>query len=114
MGCTVADDYVSRTEFNYRFDGLEKRLDGVDKRLDQKVPLDTWNLQNSHVAGHLAELDRDSRERDDDIERATDARFKRIEDRGQNAWVRVLGVLGIAATLIAAVWAAYLSSRGAH
>lgn len=110
----MADDYVSRNEFKYRLNDLEKRLDGVDRRLDQKVPLDTWNLQNRHVAANMAELDRDSRERDDDIEKATDARFKRIEDRGQNAWIRVLGVLGIAATLIAAAWAAYMSSRGAH
>lgn len=50
----------------------------------------------------------------DRMDEATDERFKRNEDRGQNAWARVLGVLGIAATLIAAVWAAYLSSRGAH
>lgn len=107
---TVADEFVSRAEFNY----LEKRLDAMDKRIDEKVPVATWSLQNAHFTERLAEQDRDSRERDDDLEKLTEARFRRLEKRGENAWVRVLGVAGIVATLAAAVWAAYLSSRGAH
>ena len=93
---------------------IKRRLDSIDSRLDRMVTVDAWNRENDHIKERITELDRDCRERSDDDQRATDARFKRIEERGQNAWTRVLGVLGIAATLIAAVWAAYLSSRGAH
>jgi hypothetical protein len=93
---------------------IRDRFDAADKRLDRMVTTDTWAMGNDHLREKIAEVDKDSRERDGDMQKATDARFKRIEDRGQNAWVRILGVLGIAATLAAAVWAAYLSSRGAH
>lgn len=132
----MTDEYVSRAELDYRLNALKERVDGVDKRLDLKVPIDTWNLQNAHVATDMAELDRDCRERTDDIEKAATKRadavekaatersdavaktamdaIKEIKDGKQNAWVRVIGVLGIAATLAAAVWAAYLSSRGVH
>jgi hypothetical protein len=71
-------------------------------------------MGNDHLREKIAEVDKDCAERADNTEKANAERFKRIEDRGQNAWVRILGVLGIAATLAAAVWAAYLSSRGAH
>lgn len=78
------------------------------------VTTDTWAMGNEHLREKIAEVDKDSRERDGNMQKATDARFKRNEDRGQNAWIRILGALGIAATLAAAVVAAYLSSRGAH
>lgn len=103
----MADERMSDRE-------IRDRLDTVDKRLDRMVTTDTWAMGNDHLREKIAEVDKDCGERTDSIERATDARFKRIEDRGQNAWVRLLGVLGIAATLVAAVVAAYLSSRGAH
>lgn len=105
---------MSDGELRHRFDSVDKRFEGVDKRLDRMATVDMVTSEDAHTRDRIAEVDRDSRERDDDIQKASDTRFKRIEDRGQNAWVRVLGVLGIAATLAAAVWAAYLSSRGAH
>lgn len=105
---------MSNGELKTRFDGIDKRFESVDKRLDRMATAELVTSENTHTREKVDQVDRDSRERDDDIETATDARFKRIEERGQNVWMRVLGVLGIAATLIAAVWAAYLSSRGAH
>ncbi len=114
MGRAVADEQMSNGELKHRFDSIDKRFESVDKRLDRMATTDMVTTEANHTRDKVAEVDRDSRERDDDIEKATDARFKRIEERGQNAWVRVLGVLGIAATLIAAAWAAYMSSRGAH
>lgn len=82
---------------------IKRRFDSIDTRLDRMVPIDMWNRENEHT-----------REKFDDTEKANEARFERIEERGQNVWIRGLGVLGIAATLFAAVLAAYLSSRGAH
>ena len=114
MGRAVADEQMSNGELRHRFDSIDKRFESVDKRLDRMATAETVASEANHARDKIAEVDRDSRERDDDIEKAIDGRLKRIEDRGQNAWVRVLGVLGIAATLVAAVWAAYLSSRGAH
>lgn len=93
---------------------LRDRFDSIDKRLDRMVTTDTWSMGNDHLREKIAEVDKDCGERMVNIDKAINARFKRIEDRGQNAWVRALGVLGIATTLVAAVWAAYLSSRGAH
>lgn len=103
----MADERMSDRE-------IRERFERVDRRLDRMVTTDTWAMGNDHLKEKIAEVDKDCGERADSTDRAIDARFKRIEDRGQNAWVRVLGVLGIAATLVAAVWAAYLSSRGAH
>lgn len=129
MGRVVSDERMPDREIRDRFDS-------IDKRLDRMVPIDSWTLENDHVKEKFAELDRNLRERIADVESdgheavkraeqaakadvtrvetATEARFKRNEDRGQNTWSRVIGVVGIAATVIAAAWAAYMSSRGAH
>lgn len=108
----MADESVGRTEFNYRLDGVEKRLDGIDKRLDQKVPIETWNLQNDHVAADMRELDRDCRERHEEAKKDIKAVNKRIDDRGNNTWSRVLGLAGIAVSLLVGLLAAYISSKG--
>lgn len=119
----MTDEYVSRAELDYRLNALKERVDGVDKRLDLKVPLDTWNLQNAHVAADMAELDRDCRERTDAIEKAAAARsdtvakaameaIKEIKEGKQNAWVRALQIAGIAATAVVGWWTAYITSKG--
>lgn len=91
-----------------------RRFEGIDKRMDAFVTVDAWTRENEHARDRAVEVDRDCRERTDEVKKAAMDAVKRIEDRGQNTWVRVLGVLGVAATLVAAAWAAYMSSRGAH
>jgi hypothetical protein len=75
---------------------IERRFEGVDKRVDRMVPIDMWNQENKHIW----------------------EKFGEIDERGQNTWVRALGIFGVVATLVAAVvaavLAAYLSARGAH
>lgn len=93
---------------------IQRALERHDRALMNAVTVDAWVRENEHLRNEIHEAVNDCRERTDDVEKATDARFRRIEDRGQNTWVRVLGVVGIAATLFAAVLAAYMSSRGAH
>jgi hypothetical protein len=105
---------MSDGELRHRFDSIDKRFESVDKRLDRMATVDMVTTETSHTRDKITEVDRDSRERDEDMEKANAERFKRTEERGQNTWVRILGVLGIAATLVAAAWAAYMSSRGAH
>lgn len=108
----MTDDYVSRSELDYRLGGLKDRLDGIDKRLDQKVPIDTWNLQNDHVAADMRELDRDCRERHENTKKDIAAVNKRIDSRGDKTWTRVLGVVGIAVALLVGLLGAYISSKG--
>lgn len=92
---------------------IQRALERHDRALMNAVTVDAWVRENEHLRNEIHEVADDCRERTDDVEKAADARFKRIEDRGQNTWSRVLGVLGIAATLIAAALAAYMSARGA-
>lgn len=101
-------------EENVSLGEVQRNVNRIDKRLDAFVTVDAWTRENDRMKERVAEVDKTSRERDDAAEEATDERFKRSEESGQNRWIRVLGILGIAATLFAAVWAAYLSSRGAH
>ena len=105
MGCAVTDERMSDREIRDRFDS-------IDKRLDRTVPLDSWNLQNSHAAANLAELDRDCRERHEDAKKDIKAVNRRIDERGNNTWSRVLGVAGIAVSLLVGILAAYISSKG--
>jgi len=98
-----------------------ERFNGIDKRLDRMVPLDSWNLQNSHVAANLAELDRDCRERAEASEKANVERFaqvnKRFEQRDKRSemsWTKILAVAGMAVTLIAAAIGAYATTKGIH
>jgi len=98
-----------------------ERFNGIDKRLDRMVPLDSWNLQNSHVAANLTELDRDCRERAEAAEKANVERFaqvnKRFEQRDKRSemsWTKILAVAGMAVTLIAAAIGAYATTKGIH
>ena len=98
---------------------IRDRFDSIDKRLDRTVPLDSWNLQNSHVAANLAELDRDCRERVEAAEKVNDKRFKQVDERfkqsdqrGDKSWTRVLAIAGIAATLVAALIGVYATTKG--
>lgn len=112
MGRAVADEYVTRAEFNYRLESMKERVDGVAQQLGQKVPLDSWNIQNTHVAADLAELDRDCRERHEGVKKDIAAVNKRIDDRGNKTWTRVLGVVSIAVALLVGILGAYISSKG--
>lgn len=111
----MPDEYLSRAEFAAWREALERRVDG-------KVSADTWALSNTHlqqqitegrtlVREQLAELDRDCRERTDNAVKASTDAVKRIEDRGQITWGRVLAVAGIVVTLLVGYWTV---SKGAH
>jgi len=108
----VTDERMSDREIRDRFDS-------IDRRLDRMVPLDSWNLQNTHFTANLAELDRDCRERVETAQKANAARFKQVNERfaqkdqrGDRTWTRVLAVSVIAATLVAAVIGFYATTKG--
>lgn len=100
---------------------IRDRFDSIDRRLDRMVPLDSWNLQNGHVAANMSELDRDCRERAEAAEKAVDKRFKQVDQRFERkdkrsdmSWTKVLAVAGMAVTLIAAAIGAYATTKGIH
>ena len=115
MGCAVADEYVGRAEF-------QARLESLEKRVDRTVPTDTWAMGNTHLQQQIteartaareqiAEVDRDCRERTDNAVKVSADAVKRIEDRGQITWGRVLAVAGIVASLLVGWWTV---SKGGH
>lgn len=108
----MADEYVTRSEFNYRLDNIKERLDGLNQEVGKKVPLDSWNLQNDHTAADMRELDRDCRERHEGAKRDIAAVNKRIDNRGDKTWTRVLGVVSIAVALLVGLLGVYISSKG--
>lgn len=108
----MADEYVTRSEFNYRLENIKERLDGLNQEVGKKVPLDSWNLQNDHVAADMRELDRDCRERHESVKKDIAAVNKRIDSRGDKTWTRVLGVVSIAVALLIGILGAYISSKG--
>lgn len=111
----MADDFLTRAEFAAWQKSMERRIDA-------KVGSDVWTITNNQlqqqntdtralVREQLAELDRDCRERTDNAVKASTEAVKRIEDRGQITWGRVLAVAGIVVTLLVGYWTV---SKGAH
>lgn len=99
---------MSDGELRHRFESIDKRFEGVDKRLDRMATVDMVTSETSHARDKIGEVDRDSRERDEDMEKANADRFRRIEDGKQNAWGRVLQIAGIAVAIVAA----YIAAKG--
>ena len=108
----MADERMSDGELRHRFDSIDKRFESVDRRVDRMATVDMVTSETSHTRDRIAEVDRDSRERDDDIERATDARFKRNEERNQMTRGQVITVLVAVATVLATIVGAYISTKG--
>jgi len=111
----VADEYLTRAEFAAWREAMERRA-------DRMVSADTFTMSTTHmqqqvtetrslVKEQLAELDRDCRERTDNAVKVTTDAVKRIEDRGQITWGRVLAIAGIVVTLLVGYWTV---SKGAH
>jgi hypothetical protein len=112
MGCAVADERMSDGELRHRFDSIDKRFSSVDGRLDRMATVDMVTSESNHAREKIDEVERDSRERDEGMAKTTDARFKRVEESKQNAWVRVLQVAGIVATIVVGWWTVYVTSKG--
>ena len=112
MGAHVADEQMSGGEIRERFRGIDKRLDGIDARLDRMLPTETFTMADRHTAERIAEVDRASRERDDDLERTTAQEFKEIKERGQMTRGQLIAVLIGVATVAATVVGAYISAKG--
>ena len=117
-------------EIRQRFDGIDKRFEGMDRRLDRMATVDVVTSEMGHVRDKVADVDRNSRERDEelgrdwrerhddmkkevvDVKKGVAATNKRIDERGNNTWTRVIAVAGIAVSLLVGVLAAYISSKG--
>lgn len=105
MGCAVADENVSLGE-------VQRNVDRMDKRLDGFVTVDAWTRENDRMKERISTVDQASRERDDDVEAAAMGAIKEIKDGKANNWLRIIQVAGMAVTLLAALWAAYITTRG--
>jgi hypothetical protein len=111
----VTDERMSDGELRHRFESIDKRFESVDKRLDRMATVDMVTSEAGHTRDKIEEVDRDSRERDKDMEKAaserstaTDERFRRNEAGKQNAWSRTLQIMGI----VVAIVAAYIAAKG--
>lgn len=108
----MADEPLSDGEIRRSFARLDQAVRDVAAN---SVPLNAWTLQNEHNRDRYEELDRDCRERaaaTDKRFKAVDERFKQNDQRGDRSWTRVLAVVGIAATLVAAVIGFYATTKG--
>jgi hypothetical protein len=106
---------MSDGELRHRFDSIDKRFSSVDGRLDRMATVDMVTSETSHARDRIAEVDRDSRDRDAAIEKAiaeraeqTDKRFERNETGKQNTWSRTLQI----AAIVVAFAAAYITAKG--
>jgi len=130
---------MSAGEIRSRFESVAQRFGDVDKRLDRMAPLDLVASENGHLRDQIAdarlhakeqivEVDRASRERDEDLEKTAMAAVKSVADAGaaarteltaavaevkrdkQTTWGWVLQVIGFAVAIAAAV----IAARGIH
>jgi hypothetical protein len=101
----VPDEDVSLGE-------VQRNVDRIDKRLADFVTVDAWTRENDRHKERIAEVDKASRERDDDLERATAEQFKEIKERSQITRGQFLTLLGIVAGVVASLVAAYISTKG--
>jgi cobalamin biosynthesis Mg chelatase CobN len=91
---------------------IRRNFDRIDRAIQNAVTLDAWTRENEHVRDQMHELDRDCRERTDDVAEAAKAALQRIEGGKQNAWTRGLQVAGVVATVVVGWWTAYIASKG--
>lgn len=104
----MADERMSDGELRHRFDSIDKRFEGVDRRLDRMATVEAVTSEANHARERVAEVDRDSRERDANMATASAEQFKQIKDGKQSTWGRTLQILGI----VVAIAAAYIAAKG--
>lgn len=88
----------------------ELRLNATEqnKRMDGFVTTDSWVRENGHLKDKIDEGDKDCRERTAAVQKQIDE----SKNTRKVTWDRVPLYLAVAATLIAAVWTAYIAAKG--